>query len=62
MKIAALGQSTVQFRWSAYRMDDNKTKQGTLNVRMNFIDDNGFPSVGDSSVAIQHIGDPVELP
>lgn len=63
MKIGAFSQHTVQFRWPSYRMDTSKTKEGTFNVRMNFVDDNGFPSVGDSTVTIQHIGDPgVELP
>lgn len=61
VKIPALGQATRQFT-ASYRMDANKTKEGTFSVRMNFVDDNGFASVGDASATIQNLGEVVELP
>ena len=33
-----------------------------MTLRMNFVDDNGFASVSDSSAVIQHVGPAVELP
>jgi hypothetical protein len=55
-KIPALGQRTVQLAITAYRMDFAKTRQGTVTFRMNFVDDNGFPSAYDGSVIIQSVG------
>ena len=62
VKIPALGQATRQFSWPAYRMDDGKTKEGSFSVKMNFVDDNGFASVSDSTVSIQNLGNPIYLP
>jgi hypothetical protein len=62
VKIPAFGQATRQFQWPSFRMDDNKTKEGTFTVQINFTDDNGFASVAENSVAIQHLGRTVELP
>ena len=62
VKVAPLGQSTRQFQAGAYRMDSNKTKEGTFSVSLNLVDDNGFASVANSSAVIQHLGRAVELP
>jgi hypothetical protein len=62
VKIPAYGQDTRQFRWAAFRMDDNKTKEGSFTVRMNFVDDNGFASVSDNTVSIRMVGNLVRLP
>ena len=53
IKIPAHGQHTVSFGFSRYRMDFAKTRQGTITFRMNFLDDNGFPSASDASVEIR---------
>jgi hypothetical protein len=61
-KIPAYGQTTLQFYMPSYRMDWAKTKEGTLAFKMNFIDDNGYPSTYDGSVRIQSTGAPGRLP
>jgi len=61
VKIPAFGQHTVQFAMPAYRMDFAKTRQRMLAFKMNFIDDNGFPSTYDGSVRIDSLGAASEL-
>ncbi len=61
VKVPALGQETRQFYLSAYCME-NYTKEGTINFKINFIDDKGNASVYDGSVTVRHLGDPVHLP
>jgi hypothetical protein len=40
-------------------MDANGTKEGTFNVKMNFVDDGGNASVFDRTVKIQHAAEPL---
>ncbi len=61
VKIPALGQETRQFYMQAYRME-NHTKEGTINFKINFVDDKGNASVYDGSVSVRHFSDPVHLP
>jgi len=61
VKIPANGQETRQFGVLAYRME-NRTKEGTINFKMNFTDDRGNASVSDTSVNLRHLSDPVRLP
>jgi hypothetical protein len=56
VKIAAGGQETRQFHSGPYRME-NFSKQGRINVKMNFADDRGNPSVYDGIVNVQHVGE-----
>jgi hypothetical protein len=55
VKIPALGQETRQFHNGPYRME-NFTKEGKVNVKINFVDDAGNASVFDGSVNVQHVG------
>jgi hypothetical protein len=59
--IPAYGQETRQFRWTTYRMDDNKTKEGTINFKMNFVDDKGNASVYDGTANIRLCGGAIRL-
>jgi hypothetical protein len=59
VKIPAYGQETRQFHWPSYRMDAEGTKEGTFNVKMNFVDDAGNASVFDGTVKIQHAAAPL---
>lgn len=61
VKIPAFGQETRQFHVGSYRME-NYTKEGKVNIKMNFTDDNGNASVYDGSVNVQHFGSPVRMP
>jgi hypothetical protein len=58
IKIPAAGQSTVQFHIGPYRME-NLTRQGRVNIKMNFVDDAGNASVYDGTVNIQTTDPPV---
>jgi hypothetical protein len=60
-KIPAYGQTTLQMRMSSYRMDWAKTREGTLTFKMNFVDDNGYPSTYEGSARIQSVGSPSHL-
>ncbi len=61
VKIPALGQETRQFYMPAYRME-NYTKEGTINFKINFVDDKANASVYDGSVSVRHVHDPVHMP
>jgi hypothetical protein len=60
VKVPAFGQETRQFHVGAYRME-NFTKEGKVNVKMNFVDDKGNASVYDGTVNVQHLGQPVRV-
>lgn len=53
-KIPGGGQQTAQFWIGPYRME-NFTRQGRVNVKMNFVDDNGNASVYDATVNVQYV-------
>ena len=55
VKIAANGQETRQYHVGPYRME-NMTRQGKVNVKMNFVDDLGNPSVYEGTVNVQYDG------
>jgi hypothetical protein len=42
-------------------MDDNKTKEGTINFKMNFVDDKGNASVYDGTANIRLCGGAIRL-
>jgi hypothetical protein len=56
VKVPALGQETRQYHLGAYRMEFG-TKEGRVNVKINFVDDRGNASVYDGVVNVQHLGD-----
>lgn len=60
VKIPANGQETRQFHVGPYRME-NMTREGKVNVKMNFVDDAGNASVYDGTVNVQYEGEPVRL-
>ncbi len=62
VKVPPNGQATKQFRQPQWRMDREKTKEGTFNVKMNFLDDAGNTSAYDSTVSVRRVDDPVHLP
>ena len=56
VRIAPGGQETRQFHSGPYRME-NFSKEARVNVKMNFSDERGNPSVFDGSVNVQHVGE-----
>jgi hypothetical protein len=60
VKIAAHGQDTRQFHIGPYRME-NMTREGRVNVKMNFVDDAGHASVYDGTVNVLYEGEHVRL-
>ncbi len=60
VRISGGGQETRQFHIGPYRME-NFAKEGRVNIKMNFIDDNGNASVFDGTVNIVHADGPVRL-
>ncbi len=60
--VPANGQVTKQFAQPQWRMDPEGTKEGTFNVKMNFLDDAGNTSAYDGTVNVRRIGDPVPFP
>lgn len=61
VKVAAYGQSTMQYHVGAYRMEYG-TRSGVFNVKLNFVDDRGNASVYNGSVNVQNHSAPIALP
>lgn len=59
--VPANGREVRPFSWPAYKMDDNKTKEGVLAIRLNFVDQYGVTYVFEGSVTIQSRSEAVRL-